>query len=401
MTRTGPDGALWVVDMYRSMIEHPEWLPKEGKAELLPHYRLGDDRGRIYRVLPSGVAARKITRLDKLSTAELIAALDSPNEWQRDKAHMLLVWRADAAALPLLEKMAAESANPRARLHALCLAETPAAIIRALTDSHPGIRENALRLAEKHPTPEIIAAAAQLVNDPDAKVRLQLACTLGEWKDASAGEALARLAVKDCAEPFIAAAVMSSAVPHVRPLTDAVTKASGEPLRIFGPSLTKLAKALGEPAPATVAAAPESPDAPAPPASRAACSEVFSPTAARTPPATTATGCNIAVVSVPPLTPLVRALALRMELAVMPTPPSALPRPARMLMSARPPDTGALPARVPVKASVLLLMLARAVAPPAPSRRPPPPTKSWALAVSMLLATKYSRPAVSSVFSPT
>ena len=277
MTRTGPDGALWVVDMYRSMIEHPEWLPKEGKAELLPHYRLGDDRGRIYRVLPSGVAARKITRLDKLSTAELIAALDSPNEWQRDKAHMLLVWRADAAALPLLEKMAAESANPRARLHALCLAETPAAIIRALTDSHPGIRENALRLAEKHPTPEIIAAAAQLVNDPDAKVRLQLACTLGEWKDASAGEALARLAVKDCAEPFIAAAVMSSAVPHVRPLTDAVTKASGEPLRIFGPSLTKLAKALGEPAPATVAAAPESPDAPAPPASRGDVIKKFQP----------------------------------------------------------------------------------------------------------------------------
>ena len=277
MTRTGPDGALWVVDMYRYMIEHPEWLPKEGKAELLPHYRLGDDRGRIYRVFPSGVAARKITRLDKLSTAELVAALDSPNEWQRDKAHMMLTWHAHAAALPFLEKMAAESASPLARLHALCLAETPAAIIRALTDSHPGVRENAVRIAEKHPKSEIIAAAVKLVEDPDAKVRLQLAFTLGEWKDAAAGDALARLAVKDCAEPFIAAAVMSSAVPHVRPLTDAVTKASGEPLRIFGPSLTKLAKALGEPATAIIAAAPESPDAPAPPASRADVIKKFQP----------------------------------------------------------------------------------------------------------------------------
>ncbi len=54
MVRTGPDGGLWVADMYRYMIEHPDWLPPEGKAELLPHYRLGEDRGRIYRVVPWG-----------------------------------------------------------------------------------------------------------------------------------------------------------------------------------------------------------------------------------------------------------------------------------------------------------------------------------------------------------
>ena len=44
MTRTGPDGALWVVDMYRYMIEHPDWLPAEGRDELAPNYRIGDDR---------------------------------------------------------------------------------------------------------------------------------------------------------------------------------------------------------------------------------------------------------------------------------------------------------------------------------------------------------------------
>ncbi len=43
MARTGPDGALWVADMYRYMIEHPDWLPPAGKEDLLPHYRLGDD----------------------------------------------------------------------------------------------------------------------------------------------------------------------------------------------------------------------------------------------------------------------------------------------------------------------------------------------------------------------
>ncbi|MCB1124353.1 MAG: dehydrogenase, partial [Verrucomicrobiae bacterium] len=53
MVRTGPDGALWIADMYRYMIEHPQWLPQNGKDELLPHYREGDDKGRIWRVVKS------------------------------------------------------------------------------------------------------------------------------------------------------------------------------------------------------------------------------------------------------------------------------------------------------------------------------------------------------------
>ena len=264
MTRTGPDGALWVVDMYRYMIEHPEWLPKEGKAELLPHYRLGDDKGRIYRVFPSGVAPRKPLRIEGLDIAGLVAALASPNEWQRDKAHQLLLWRADKAAVALLEKLARESANPLARLHALCVldglgafdvpGETPGTaggtstlpVLRALVDPHPGVRENALRIAERCRTFEVIAAAAKLVDDPDAKVRLQLAFTLGEWKDAQAGEALGRLAVANYDEPFIVAAVMSSAVPHVRALTEAVKKAGGKPLAVLAEPLAKIASALNE-----------------------------------------------------------------------------------------------------------------------------------------------------------
>ena len=251
MTRTGPDGALWIVDMYRYMIEHPDWLPAEGKAELLPHYRLGEDKGRIYRVFPSGVALRKPANLDALDLAGLVAALDSPNEWQRDKAHQLLVWRADQAAVEPLAKLARENANPLARLHALCVLDaldalSPEITIRALADAHPGVRENALRLAEKRGTPGVIAAAAKLVDDPDAKVRLQLAFTLGEWKDTKAGEALGRLAVANYAEPFTFAAVMSSAVPHVRALTEASLKAGGAPLAALGEPLAKIARGLNE-----------------------------------------------------------------------------------------------------------------------------------------------------------
>ena len=56
MARTGPDGALWVVDMYRYMIEHPEWLPVEGREELKPFYRSGEGMGRIYRIFRSTTA---------------------------------------------------------------------------------------------------------------------------------------------------------------------------------------------------------------------------------------------------------------------------------------------------------------------------------------------------------
>jgi putative membrane-bound dehydrogenase-like protein len=233
MTRTGPDGALWVVDMYRYMIEHPDWLPENGRAELLPHYRLGDDKGRIYRMFSVGKPPRKPQRLDQLSTSELVAALDSPNEWQRDKAHMMLLWRADQSAVAPLAKLAADNANPLARLHALCVLDglgalTGSQIVRGLGDLHSGVRENALRLAEKRSAAEIISAASKLVDDPNAKVRLQLALTLGEWTNSAAGVALGQLAVAHHDDSFMVAAVMSSAVPHKRALVDAAVRA-GEP----------------------------------------------------------------------------------------------------------------------------------------------------------------------------
>ncbi len=249
MTRTGPDGALWVVDMYRYMIEHPDWLPENGKAELLPHYRLGEDRGRIYRVFPVGKRPRKIAPLETLSTPELVAALDSSNEWQRDKAHMLLLWHADKSANPLLVKLAKESANPLARLQSLCALEglgglTARVATRALSDAHPGIRENALRLAERLQAPDVIAAAVRLVTDPDSKVRLQLALSLGEWNDPSAGEALGRLAVANHNDKFILAAVMSSGVPHARALVDAAVRADAPALATLTEPLVNLTLGL-------------------------------------------------------------------------------------------------------------------------------------------------------------
>ena len=213
--RIGPDGALWVADMYRAVIEHPQWIPADWQKRL--DLRAGHDKGRIYRVYPVGKKPRSIPRLDKLDSAGLVAALDSPSGWKRDLVQMMLLWRNDKAAVPLLEKLAGKSRRPLARLHALCTLDglnalTPALLRSALADAHPGVRRHAVRLCESRlaGAPELGAALVKLLADADAPVRLQLACTLGEWDDPRAGQALGELAVRDRADIYLSAAVLSS-----------------------------------------------------------------------------------------------------------------------------------------------------------------------------------------------
>ena len=234
MVRTGPDGALWIADMYRYMIEHPQWLPEEGKQELLPHYRLGDDRGRIYRVDRKGATVSNIPDLGALDATALVAQLHSPNGWIRDKAQQILLWRGKTpGALTALKTAALNAPEPLTRLHALCtldgfgeLGSTKDALLAALRDPHPGLRENALRLAETSSDPDIRTTALTLVADPDAKVRLQLAFVLGEWDSPEAGRALATLLADGHDDPFLVTAALSSALPHLRLLAASATSAS-------------------------------------------------------------------------------------------------------------------------------------------------------------------------------
>jgi putative membrane-bound dehydrogenase-like protein len=238
MVRTGPDGALWIADMYRYMIEHPDWLPPEGKAELLPHYRLGDHHGRLYRVLPTGGDARQNWKLNKATTAELVAALASSNDWRRDKAQQLLLWNADSAAIPLLKKLIETAPLPQTRLQAIWILEglgaiTEKSLLTALSDVHPRVRENALRVAESHQSREVVAAASRLADDLDAKVCLQLALTLGQWKSPLASDSLVRLASRFPSDSFLVAAVMSSALTHGPAFVEGIIAAEPEVLAAY------------------------------------------------------------------------------------------------------------------------------------------------------------------------
>ncbi|HVU86580.1 MAG TPA: PVC-type heme-binding CxxCH protein [Pirellulales bacterium] len=243
MLRTGPDGALWVADMYRAVIEHPEYIPVDWQKRL--NLRAGDDMGRIYRVYPVDRPPRKFARLDRLDIAGLVAALVSPNGWQRDMAQQMLVWRDDRAAVPLLkqlivsepvkpaEKDAASgpstSVHALARVHALCTLDGLRAIdedvlLAALEDTNATVRRHAIRLAEPWfaRSPLVAKSVQQLADDTNEMVRLQLAYSLGEWADPRAGETLGAMAVADLDDVYISAAIVSSIG---RPQLDGVVQA--------------------------------------------------------------------------------------------------------------------------------------------------------------------------------
>lgn len=217
-TRIGPDGALYLADMYRFSLEHPEWISPETLARL--EVRAGEDKGRIYRVVPEGKARRSIPNLAAKNTRDLVAAMDSVSGWQRDTAQRLLVERADRSAHPALNALLAVTHAPQVRLQALATlgvlgALAPENILVALADPHPAVRCEALRQSEARAgTNEVLfAAVAASALDSDAAVRLQAAFSLGAWPPEKAEPPLRQLAARDGADELLRNAILSSLRP--------------------------------------------------------------------------------------------------------------------------------------------------------------------------------------------
>ncbi|MDZ4289980.1 MAG: PVC-type heme-binding CxxCH protein, partial [Prosthecobacter sp.] len=104
MARTGPDGALYVVDVYRLVLEHPEWIPAEIARNM--DVRAGEDRGRIYRIRPESAPEAKPASLAEASDDALVEALKSSNGWMRDTAQRLLMERNAKAVTPKIVQLA-------------------------------------------------------------------------------------------------------------------------------------------------------------------------------------------------------------------------------------------------------------------------------------------------------
>jgi putative membrane-bound dehydrogenase-like protein len=251
--RTGPDGCLWIVDMYRHVIEHPRWIPPEELAKL--DLRAGSTLGRIYRVRRAGDQDREMPRLAKGNAIGWVGALDTPNGWQRDMATHLLTTAAEKteAVVEALRKLAEDSQCPLTRLHALVVLDqlgelSNQSLQRALRDRDPGVRRIAVRLCEKKGGARLpfVATLTEIVRDPDPQVRLQLACTLGQWQDETAAALLGRLLITNAGDPYLVAAAMSSLHGrNVRAVLQAVASSSPPRLSLLRP-LLRTAIRLGQ-----------------------------------------------------------------------------------------------------------------------------------------------------------
>lgn len=217
--KTGPDGALYVADMYRFVLEHPEWISPEMQARL--DLRAGDDKGRIYRVVPEGKKRRTIPNLAAQNARDLVAAMDSVNGWQRDTAQRLLVERADPSANDFLNQLLNLTHAPQVRLQALATlgvlgALTSESLIVALADPHPAVRCEALRQSELFAgkSDAVFPPVTALAMGSDATVRLQAAFSLGAWSPGAIEPVLRQLAASEDGDELLRIAIMSSLQPE-------------------------------------------------------------------------------------------------------------------------------------------------------------------------------------------
>ncbi len=210
-----PDGTIYMADMYRETYEHPGAIPPSAKKHI--DLSTGNDRGRIYRLVPEDFKQPAPVRLGEMPVAQLVPLLGHPNSWHRRTASRLLYERQDRKAIEPLKKLAAESSSPLGRMHAMYALDgqealTDDVVLARLEDQHPRVREHAVRLAERllAASPAVREKLYAMTDDEDLRVRYQLGFTLGEISGARATAALAEVAKRDVGDSWVRVAVLSS-----------------------------------------------------------------------------------------------------------------------------------------------------------------------------------------------
>jgi mono/diheme cytochrome c family protein/glucose/arabinose dehydrogenase len=192
----GPDGCVYIVDMYRGILQHKHYVTTFLRKQIIDrkldkHIGLG----RIYRVVHTGRKPQAAPKMSEQGYEQLIGHLESGNGWRRDTAQRLLVERNEKAALPILREIATASEHHLARQHALWALEGLAGldaptIAQALGDKHPRVRIAALRVAESFTAKlgsrdtdtearvALLPALTEVSQDENADVRQQMALSL-------------------------------------------------------------------------------------------------------------------------------------------------------------------------------------------------------------------------------
>jgi putative membrane-bound dehydrogenase-like protein len=225
----GPDGAIYVCDMYRKTIEHPDYLPVEVRKHT--DFTSGRHLGRLWRIVRADADSAQLAALRRIdlshkSTAALCAMLGNDNGWTRSTAHRILAQRNDPQAVALLTDIVSNpAASPVSVSLGLQLLDDQGAaadelIVTTLSHESAGVRETALRLLERRVAdrPELARCVAALADDADARVRFQAAVALGALPaddrnsdtEKIVVDALAAIAARDGADRWTRAAVFAA-----------------------------------------------------------------------------------------------------------------------------------------------------------------------------------------------
>ncbi|MFG0316328.1 MAG: c-type cytochrome [Planctomycetota bacterium JB042] len=215
---TGPDGALYVVDFYRGVIQHRVFVTSFLRRQIVER---GLERpvglGRIWRIRPRGATPHPRPALDRATDEGLVAALAHPNGWWRDTAQRLLVERRATGAAPSLRDRLRNGGTALERLHALWTLDglDRASVddaAAAVADEAVAVRAAGLRVAERHlADPRALGLVLDRLDDPAPPVRRQAILSLGEGRSAAALAALRDVLVEHAGDRAVRSAVLSGA----------------------------------------------------------------------------------------------------------------------------------------------------------------------------------------------
>jgi putative membrane-bound dehydrogenase-like protein len=251
-TATGPDGSLWVVDMCRGTVEHPDYMPPGLAATL--DLRAGDRAGRIWRIRRDDLASRPWT--PPATATEAVALFADPNGWRRSTAQRLLVEGRFADAETAVRRSLAADPGPLPAVHALWTLHGLDRLVaddlrQAAASPHAFVRESAARIAATWPEGGVAAAgssaaavnlpvalpvahpvandlpveiASRLVGDADPFVRLAATVAAAMSDTPAAAPVLAAAAVAAPFDPWIGRAIVAGAPGRAAPVLAALAQ---------------------------------------------------------------------------------------------------------------------------------------------------------------------------------
>ena len=215
--RTGPDGAIWIVDMHREVIEHPRWIPQSELARV--DVRAGANMGRIVRIVPAGKPPRKVPQLDRMDSVALARSMDTPNGTVRDLVMQELFWRKQedsAKASDTLKKLSEGALDPFVRSQALATlfqiapADATGILPKLLGSKDQVVVERALEIAfHQMDNRGIRELVVGLSRSGDPGIRLKAAMALGQSVDPEAIAAMVEIYADPNADSYLISVIQS------------------------------------------------------------------------------------------------------------------------------------------------------------------------------------------------